>query len=308
MKILTIGRRLAALSVMPVVLALLAAAPSRAATSVVTSIPELAEITRQVGGSKVTVYSLARPNRDYHTIEARPTDVQRIARADLVVRSGLSLDLWMDALMRAGGNSALNVGGSRYVDASAGIPRIEVPTAQITGASGDVHPEGNPHYYYDPIYTKFVARNILRGLVRVDAPNANAYRANYKRFNAEIDRRMVGWNKQMAPFAGRPVVTYHRSYGYFIRRFGLKLYGTVEPKPGIPPSARHVSTLSRQMKDGNVRALIIESIYPTRYPELLARQAGAKFAVAPYSVGSPGTNDYFSFMDKLVASFKQALS
>ncbi|HVF11428.1 MAG TPA: metal ABC transporter substrate-binding protein, partial [Abditibacteriaceae bacterium] len=278
------------------------------ATSVVTSIPELAEIAAQVGGNKVTVYSLARPNRDYHAIEPRPSDVQRIARASLVVRSGLSLDLWMDALMRAAGNSALNVGGSRYVDASASIPRIEVPTAQITGASGDVHPGGNPHYYYDPIYAKFAARNILRGLIRVDGANANTYRANYKRFNAEIDRRMVGWQKELAPYRGKPVVAYHRSYSYFIRRFGLRHFGTIEPKPGIPPSARHVNVLTQRMKSGAVKAVIIESIYPTRYADLLTRQTGAKYAVAPYSVGSLGTSTYFNMIEKLVDSFKQALS
>ena len=286
----------------------LAAVPARAATSIVTSIPELAEIAEQVGGDKVSTYSIARPNRDYHNIEPRPTDVQRIARAGLVVRSGLSLDLWMDALMRAAGNSQVNVGGKRYVNASADIPRIEVPTAQISGASGDVHPDGNPHYYFDPIYAKFVARNILRGLIRVDAANKDTYRANYKKFNAEIDRRMAGWQKEMAPYIGKPVVTYHRSYSYFIRRFGLRHFGTVEPKPGIPPSARHVNVLTQQMKSSGVKAVVIESIYPTRYADLLKRQTGASYSVAPYSVGSPGTSNYFNMMDKLVDSFRQALS
>lgn len=304
----TVGGRCVVLITVFGIASTLTAPPGRAATSVVASIPELAEIAEQVGGNKVSVYSIARPNRDYHTIEPRPSDVQRIARAGLVVRSGLSLDSWMDALMRAAHNNALNVGGSRYVDASASIPRIEVPTAQITGASGDVHSDGNPHYYYDPIYAKFAARNILRGLIRVDGANANTYRANYKRFNAEIDRRMIGWTKELAPYRGKPVVTYHRSYSYFIRRFGLRHYATVEPKPGIPPSARHVNALMQRMKSSGVRAVVIESIYPTRYPDLLTRQIGAKYAVAPYSVGALGTTNYFSMMDKLVDSFRQALS
>ncbi len=282
------------------------AQPVHAVTSVVTSTPELAELARQVGGSKVSVYSIARPNSDYHAIEPRPSDVQRIARAGLVVRSGLSLDVWMDALSRASNNSQFNVGGARYVDASAGIPRIEVPTAQITGASGDVHPEGNPHYYYDPIYAKFVARNILRGLIRVDAANADSYRANYKAFNAEIDRRMIGWSRELAPYRGKPVVTYHRSYSFFIRRFGLRNFATIEPRPGIPPSARHINALTQQMKSAGVKAVVIESIYPTRYADLLTRQTGAKYVVAPYSVGSLGTKDYFGMIDLMVDRFKQA--
>jgi len=282
--------------------------PAVAAVSVVTSIPEFAAITKEVGGAKVSVYSIAPPNRDYHRIEARPSDVQRVARARLIVETGMDLELWMTALMNAAGNKRLNRGGAGYVDASEGIKRLEIPTTQISGASGDIHVHGNPHFYYDPIYAKFIARNILKGLVRVDPSQAQHYRANYVRFNSRIDQGMVRWRGALAPYAGEGVVTYHKNYAYFLRRFGLRHFGTLEPKPGIPPSAGHVNALLQNMKRNKVRAIVIESIYPTRYADLMSRQLGVKYAVSPYSVGSPGTSDYFNFMDKMVGSFKAALS
>ncbi len=289
--------------------ALIFGAPvAHAAIDIAASLPELAAIAREVGGQKVVVYSIARPEANYHTVELRPSDVQRIAKADLVVRSGLGLDSWMDALMRAAGNRSLNKGGAAYVDGSEGIPTLDKPQSSISGASGDVHPDGNPHYYYDPIYAKFAARNIVRGLIRVDAANAAYYRGQLADFYKQIDGKMAGWNKEMAPFAGKSLVTYHESYDYFLRRFGLRIYNTLEPKPGIPPSAAHVNRLIQGMKADGIKAILVESIYSTKYPDLVARQLGVKYVVAPYSVGSMGTKTYFDLIDLLVDKTKQALN
>lgn len=287
---------------------LASAKPAQAKINVITSLPELAAITREVGGDNVSVGSIARPNNDYHRYEALPSDVARVSRAKLVVATGMSFELWMSALLNAAGRSNLQPGAAGYVNASEGVRRLEVPTQQISGASGDIHADGNPHFYYDPVYAKYIARNVLRGLIRVDAGHANEYRANYGRFNSAIDAHMANYKAQLAPFAGQNVVTYHQNYAYFLRRFGLKQFGTVEPKPGIPPSARHVNALGQTMRAQGVRAIIVESIYPTRFPALLAREAGTNYVVAPYSVGSLGTTNYFNFMDKLVASFRQALA
>ncbi len=281
---------------------------AQAAIPVVATLPELAAITREVGGADVSVYSVARPNRDYHQIEPRPSDVSRVAQAKLIVRTGMQFEMWMDSLANATGNSSLMPNGANVVNCSAGIRRLDVPTTQINGASGDVHVDGNPHFYYDPVYAKFIARNILKGLIRVDGAHAGNYRANYLRFNAQIDAHMVTWRRELAPFAGKSVVTYHENFAYFLRRFGLREFGHLEPKPGIPPSAGHVSALIANMKANGVRAVVIESIYPTRFADLIARRTGAHYVVAPYSIGSEGTTNYFNFMDKLVASFHEALS
>jgi zinc/manganese transport system substrate-binding protein len=213
----------------------------------------------------------------------------------------------MDSLMNAAGNGRLNRGGAGYVDASANIPRIEVPQAGITGASGDVHPQGNPHYYYDPIYAKRIAQNIVRGLIRVDAKNADDYRRNYVAFNKSIDARMSGWRSALAPFAGKSVVTYHLNYNYFLRRFGLRQYGSLEPKPGIPPSARHISQLISQMKRDNIKGMLIEGIYPHRFADLMGRQLGVTPQFGPFSVQYYSGAGYINLIDSLVSKTKSAL-
>jgi zinc/manganese transport system substrate-binding protein len=277
------------------------------AIDVVAATPELADITKQVGGDKVSVYSIAKPNQDYHMIEPRPSDVSRIARADMVVRIGLDLDMWLDALMNAAGNPKVRHGGPGYVDASAGVAKLEVPRESITGASGDIHVYGNPHYFYDPENAKIVAHNVLEGLIRVSPGGKTVFQGNYERFAKEIDSRTAAWQRELAPYKGTQVVTYHQSAIYFLRRFGLKAFGTLEAKPGIPPSASHISDLIKRMKDQHVTAVAIESIYPKRFPDLIQRETGAKYVVVPYSVGSMGTKSYIDLIDMWVTRYKEVL-
>jgi len=281
--------------------------PAVASIDIVAATPELADIAKQVGGDKVSVYSIAKPNQDYHMIEPRPSDVSRIARADMVVRIGLDLDMWFDALMNAASNPRVRKGAAGYVDASVGVRKLEVPKEQITGASGDIHVYGNPHYFYDPENGKIIAHNVLEGLVRVSPSGKTYFGGNYERFAKDINRRIDEWQKELDPYKGKRVVTYHQSAIYFLRRFGLKGFGTLEVKPGIPPSASHVSDLIRRMKDEHVTAMAIESIYPKRFPDLITRETGVKYVVVPYSVGSLGTKSYIDLIDMWVTRYKDAL-
>jgi len=284
-----------------------ATSPAFASIDIVAATPELADIAKQVGGDKVSVYSIAKPNHDYHMIEPRPSDVSRIARADMVVRIGLDLDLWLDALMNAASNPRVRKGAPGYVDASVGIRKLEVPKEQISGASGDIHVYGNPHYFYDPENGKIIAHNVLEGLVRISPSGKSYFEGNYERFAKDINRRIDEWQKELAPYNGKRVVTYHQSAIYFLRRFGLKGFGTLEVKPGIPPSASHVSDLIRRMKDEHVTTMAIESIYPKRFPDLITRETGVKYVVVPYSVGSLGTKSYIDLIDMWVTRYKDAL-
>jgi zinc/manganese transport system substrate-binding protein len=284
-----------------------AVTPAHAALSVVAATPELANIAQQVGGNQVTVYSIAKPNQDYHMIDARPSDVGRVAKANMIVRIGLDLDLWFDALLNSAGNRTVARGGAGYVDASVGIKKLEIPHEQVTGASGDIHVYGNPHYFYDPMNAKFIAYNIVLGLDRVWPANAATFNANYKRFMAEIDQHMAGWTKELAPYKGRKVVIYHKSAAYFLNRFGLVEFGTLEAKPGIPPSAAHVNNLINNMKASGVKTVVIESIYPRQFPDMVVRQTGARLGITPYSVGSLGTGSYFDLISMWVRVYKQAL-
>lgn len=303
----TVFRALIAAALGLVLTAGIFVSPALAAIDVVAATPELADITKQVGGNKVSVYSIAKPNQDYHMIEPRPSDVSRIRRADMVVRIGLDLDMWLDSLMNAASNPRVRKGGAGYVDASVGIKRLEVPKDSITGASGDIHVYGNPHYFYDPENGKIIAHNVLEGLIRVSPGSKATFQENYERFAKEIDKRTAAWERELAPYKGKRVVTYHQSAIYFIRRFGLRGFGTLEVKPGIPPSASHVAGLIKRMKDEHVNAMAIESIYPKRFPDLVKRETGANYVVVPYSVGAMGTKSYIDLIDMWVSKYKEAL-
>ena len=288
--------------------AVMVAAPRANATvKIVAATPELADIAKSIGGNKVSVESVAKPNQDYHMIEPRPSFVTKIAAADVVLKIGLDLDMWMDALLNQAGNAKVNKGGPGYVDCSVGVSKLEVPRESITGASGDIHVFGNPHYFYDPQNGKVIAYNICTGLDRVSPANAAYFNANYKQFIAEADQKMVQWLAEMKPYKGKQVVIYHASAIYFLRRFGLKEFATLEPKPGIPPSAAHVDNVIRNMKASGVRALVVESVYPRQYPDLVVRETGAKLEIVPYSVGALGTQHYFDMIDMWVQKYKQAL-
>ena len=298
----------ALLSAAAVTITLGMARPAAAAVDVVTSTPELAAIAREVGGSLANVTSLARPDQDYHRIEAKPTDVVKVARAKVFVRVGMGLDMWADPLMASARNRNVQPGGAGYVDASRMIRRKDVPTERITGASGDKHPEGNPHYWLDPANGKVIAYQILLALRAVDAKNARAYDANYARFTQAVDERLARYQRQLAPYKGRAVVGYHEEWVYFLDRFGLRAFGHLEPRPGIPPSGGHVNGLINRMRAEGVKAVVYSSIYPSRYPNLVARGTGGTAVMVPYSVGARGTKSYFDYLDAVVEGFRKALS
>ena len=282
--------------------------PASAATmEIVASTPELADIAKVIGGEVVDVYSIAKPNQDYHMIEPRPSDVARISRAYVVLKVGMDLDMWMDALINASGNSQVMPGGAGFVDCSAGITKLQVPTESITGASGDIHVQGNPHYFYDPYNAEIIAHNIVHGLNTVYPAGREYFNYRADWYIHEIDRLLRGWMKDLAPYQGGQVVTYHESAVYFLKRFGLGQFGTLEVRPGIPPSAAHVQNLIGAMKANGVRAIAVESIYPRQYPDMVARETGAREVIVPYSVGSMGTSSYFELIGKWVAKYKEAL-
>ena len=284
-----------------------AARSAQAAMSVVTTTPELAAIAREVGGNLVNVTSLAKPDQNYHKVEAKPTDVVRVARADVFVRIGLDLEPWADALLNAARNPKVQPGGAGYVDAGRLIRKKEAATGQVSMAQGDIHVLGNPHYWLDPANAKVIAYQIDLALRAVDKKNAAVYDANYSRFSAEVDRRLAGWRLALAPFKGKAIVAYHAEWVYFLDRFGLRVLGYLEPKPGLPPSGGHVNHLIQQMKAAGVKAVIVPSIYPTRFANLVAKETGGEVAVVPYSVGSRGTTNYFDYIDAIVNGFKKAL-
>jgi zinc/manganese transport system substrate-binding protein len=274
---------------------------------VVTTYPELESITEQVGGDRVSVSSLARWQDDPHQVTPRPSLALEISRCRLFVRTGMDLDLWADDLLSAARNGKVMKGSAGYVDCSVGIRKQEVPSGQIDSSQGDIHLYGNPHYLLDPLNAKIVAKNIVEGLKRIDPAGANRYDSGYAQFVKQIDDAMSRWQRALAPFRGVAVVTYHKTWVYFLTRFGLQEFGTIEPKPGIPPSPGHLRSLMERMKSGNCKVILIDHFRSRRFPDTVARGTGAEVVVAPIMVGAEGSRDYVGMMDLIVNRLAAAM-
>jgi len=284
------------------------ALPATARVDVIASTPNLADITRQIGGELVSVTSLARPSEDVHFVEPRPSFVVKLRNADMVVIYGMDFDLWMRRLIDNARNKRIARGGPGYVDASVGVKKREIPKGRVDMSMGEVHPLGNPHYLLDPGNAGIVAKNILAGLVRVSPKDEETFRANYGRYVKRLDSAIDRWESAMRPCKGKPIVSYHKSWVYFTGHFGLQDSGTVEPKPGIPPSPSHVSRLIDAMKKEQVKALLVETFYPRKFPDLISKQTGAEVVVLPHEVGAiKGADTYVEMMDYIVRSVAEAL-
>jgi zinc/manganese transport system substrate-binding protein len=294
------------------VLALAAsAADARAALKVITTTEDLASIVREVGGDKVSVEAIARGYQDPHFVEAKPSFIFKLNAADLLVVVGRELEIgWLPPLITQSRNSKIQPGGTGYLDASLTAKILDMPTGQITRAMGDVHPQGNPHYWLDPSNGRRVGQAVqdkLSALSRNDAAYFAQRYADFDRRLAEAEKR---WKAQMAPFKGLKIVTYHRSWSNFAEAFGLDVVGYVEPKPGIPPSPGHTLELIQEIKRQNIKIILVEPYFDLKTPNAIARETGAKVLVMPPSVGGvPQVKDYFQLFDYdinlLVSTIKQ---
>jgi ABC-type Zn uptake system ZnuABC Zn-binding protein ZnuA len=275
---------------------------------VVASTPELKSLTESVGGDLVDVDTLARSTQNFHDVEVRPSLMVKLRRADVLVTNGLDLDYWVDALVQGSNNPQLLRGGAGRVDASRGVRVLEVPPGRIDRSMGDVHPQGNPHYTHDPAMVEAVTTNIVEALARV----APEHRARFERrrgeFLARLDDAQARWARTLAPSRGASVVVNHNSWIYFLSRFGLSQIGTVEDRPGIPPSPTHLANLIRQMKDARVRVLILEPWGDRALAERIAAEAGARVVVLAHTVGAlPGTSTYMDMLEHNVNALATAL-
>jgi ABC-type Zn uptake system ZnuABC Zn-binding protein ZnuA len=279
--------------------ALAAAGPARAAVNVVTSTEDLADLTAQVGGDRVKVDSIARGYQDPHFVEAKPSFILKLAKADLLVVVGRDLEIgWLPPLIQQSRNARIQVGAAGYLDASLTAKILEIPTGQITRAMGDVHPQGNPHYHLDPGNGRRIAKAIADKLTQMSPGDAAYFAARYADFDKRLAEAEKRWDAAMAPYRGLQIVTYHRSWANFTDRFGLDVMGYVEPRPGIPPSPQHTIDLIREMKARNVKILVVEPYFDLKTPNSIARETGARVVVLLPSVGGEkGVTDYIKLFD-----------
>jgi len=276
---------------------------------VITTTEDLAAIAKEVGGERVEVESLAKGVQNPHFIEAKPSFMLKLSRADLFVQVGLELEqAWVGPLLLGARNGKIQSGASGFVDASRGITTLEVPTGPIDRSAGDVHLQGNPHIWLDPINGKQIAQNIAEGLKRVDPKGTEAYDRNLADFSARIDAALPRWQERMKPFEGAKVITYHNSWPYFLKRFGLVAAGYIEPKPGIPSSTAHLRGLIELIPREQVKVILVEPYFSDQAPRFLAEKTGAKVVPLPPSVSaSTGINDYFELFDHLTNRLAEAL-
>ncbi len=283
--------------------------PLWAKVKVVCTIPLLSYIVREIGGEKVEVVTLASGERDPHYVEPRPSLVVSLRNADLLVKVGMDLDMWVDSLVDASRNTKIIWGSPGYVDCSLGIKKLEVPRGRISPKEGEIHIYGNPHYWLSPANGEIITKNILAGLLRVAPPSDHGFfKERADSFISRLREKAKEWKSSLAPFKGVKFVSYHRSFSYFAEYFGLDYLGTLEPKPGIPPSTAHIAQLIKDMKEQGAKLILLETYYPRKFADIVAKETGAKVVVVPPAVGAmKGVDDYFSLFDTIVSAITKAL-
>jgi len=286
---------------------LVGAGRAEAKVHVVTSIETFADLARKVGGDRVEVKSLSHGYMDPHYVEPKPSLVIDLNRADLLVHVGLELEIgWLPPLVLGARNDKIGRGQPGNLDASTQIPVLDVPATRVDRSMGDIHPQGNPHYWIPPDNALIVAREIAARLGQIDGAGAATYQANLKKFQDEIARRRVDWEKRAAKVRGMKIVTYHKSWSYVSKWLGLQEVGYVEPKPGIPAPPSHIAALIGLMRREGVKVILMESFYPRNTVDLVAEKAGARSLVMPSDVGAtPEIKDYFALVDAVVQKLLQ---
>jgi zinc/manganese transport system substrate-binding protein len=284
--------------------------PARAAgkIQIMTATTDLASLAQEVGGDKVDVESIARGYQDPHFVDAKPSFLLKLKRADLLIVVGLELEIgWLPPLITQSTNPKIQVGAQGYLDASRFARILEIPTGQVTRAEGDVHPLGNPHYWLDPENGLRIAKGIADKLGEMRPNDAAYFAQRYADLEQRLKQADQRWLAEMKPYAGRKIVTYHRSWPNFAEHFGLNVVGYVEPRPGIPPSPQHTVELIGQMKRDNIKVIVVEPYFDLKTPNAIARETGGQVLVLPPSVGGEKEiTDYFKLFDYDIAKLKQA--
>jgi zinc/manganese transport system substrate-binding protein len=282
---------------------------AQAKLNVVTTLTDFASIAEQIGGDKVKVSSIAKGSEDPHFIDAKPSFIRLLNQADVLIEGGAELEIgWLPPLLNNARNAKILPGAKGHLALAQHVKLLDVPTAPVDRSQGDVHPAGNPHFWLDPENARLIATAIAELLTRNDNANAASYEANRKRFVEQLDVKLAEWKKALEPHRGTKVVTYHKSFDYLLNRFGLELVSTIEPKPGIEPSATHIRTLVPRMKEAQVKLVLAETFRAKRTPEHLAKETGSRALFLPSSVGAvPQTKDYFGLLDYDVSQIVSAL-
>lgn len=275
--------------------------------NVVATLPVFASIAQEIGGDRIETHSLAPSNKDPHFLDAKPSYVVKLNRADVLIEGGLELEVgWLPPILMQARNAKIMPSRDGYVDLSIGIQPLEVPTA-AGRALGDVHPRGNPHTWTDPRNVKIMAVNIKKSLSLVDPEGDSYYQDRLRTFMGRLNEKIKEWEMKGASLKGKPVVTYHVSFSYFAEWIGLNVVDTIEPRPGIPPSSRRADKLLGKIPSLGVKAIVAEPFYPQKIPQYLSQKSGVTLLVLETDTGMHGIETYFDLMDHLIDELSKVL-
>ena len=282
---------------------------AQAKLTVVATTPDLGSLAREIGGDRIDVVSLAKGTEDPHFVDAKPSFIRILNQADVLTEGGADLEVgWLPPLVVNARNSKIQLGQPGRIIAAEVIRLLEVPSGPVDRSMGDVHSFGNPHFTMDPINGVLIARLLSERFCLVAPGDCPVFQSNLKQFESKIHDRMLIWQKQMAPLKGAKAISYDKSFNYLAERFGLRIVITIEPNPGIPPSAKHVLNLVAQMKAESVRLILMEPNHERKTPSFLSQETGAKIAFVPSMVGgTKEASDYVELFDSIIQTLLAAI-
>ena len=281
---------------------LLTGVASYAAPLKVVAITEdFASIAKDIGGDHIQVTSLVKGSRNLHDIHPKPSMVMALKHADLIIRLGMSQDSWIDSLIQVARNSALFHGSAGHLDCSIDIQKLEIPHGKIDGSMGDVHQEGNPHYWLSPFNGKIIARQIRDRLSTLDPENAAVYSKNFVSFSNHLDAKIIDWKHKLSAIHDTRIITYHKIWPYFFEAFDLHSLGELEPLPGIPPSTSHLIKLETRLRSSASPTLVLmANYYPKKVGHTFANRVQAHYVQVPVTVGTHGIRTYTELFDHII--------
>jgi zinc/manganese transport system substrate-binding protein len=296
------------------VLGLVSPSMTWAKLNIVTTTEDIASIVKEVGGDLVKVKTIIKGYQDPHYIQAKPSFMLQVNRADLLIYQGLELEIgWLPILIQGGRNKKVLPGRLGLLDLSQSITPLNIPMRGVDRSVGDIHPLGNPHYHLDPQNGFLMANYISRRLTQLDPSNADAFKANLENFSKRLENKIKAWKARMEKFLNFKVITYHATWNYLLDFLYLESVGTIENRPGIPPTGKHLSELAAAMKQTHTRVILQSNFFENEFSELLASKTNGEVLVLPASVGgSKDAQSYIALFDvlinKLESTFEKHLS
>lgn len=280
---------------------------AQAQLKVVASITDLAALAREVGGVEASVESIAKGTQDPHFIEAKPSYMVKLSQADLLITAGLDLEVgWIPSLIRGARNPRLANGEKGLLELGPSLDPLEVAKGKVSRAEGDVHPDGNPHFYLDPIRMGKAAGLIADRMALLDPEHAPAFRQRAAAFADRMKAKTDGWKKRIEKSGVKKAVTYHKTLSYFFDRFGLANPVFLEPKPGIPPSSGHLIEVVKQMKEQKIPLILVENFFDVSVTKKITGEVPGSRAVsvAVNVEGEPGLKSTDDLIEQIVKAIE----